>query len=155
MDTFHGRVGQYTVDRTFFTLDTDVGINLPDHFFGRRLTGQECGQSSDRQTHDRMKALAEKSSSAQAVFSRIFYHRVPLAFCLVSTASGFWHPGSREQILQGRSVEQDDFWPEREIPLQPKDNPVNARPLNREARRPSFKNSRLFFFLRVSCISIL
>jgi hypothetical protein len=38
MDAFHSRVGQNTVDCTFFTLDTDVGIQLPDHFFGRRLT---------------------------------------------------------------------------------------------------------------------
>jgi hypothetical protein len=39
MDAFHGRMGQNTVDRTFFTLDTYVGIQLPDHFFGRRLKG--------------------------------------------------------------------------------------------------------------------
>ena len=34
MNAFHGRVGQNTVDGTFFTLDTDVGVKLPDHLFG-------------------------------------------------------------------------------------------------------------------------
>jgi hypothetical protein len=38
MNAFHGRMGQNTVDRAFFTLDTDVGIYLPDHLFGRRLS---------------------------------------------------------------------------------------------------------------------
>jgi hypothetical protein len=74
MDTFHSRMGQNTVDRTFFTLDTDVGIYLPDHFFRRRFTGQESRQSSDRQTNDRVKALPEKSPPGQPVFFRAFFH---------------------------------------------------------------------------------
>ncbi len=38
MDTFYSGMGQHTVDRTFFTLDTDIGIQLPDHLFRGRLT---------------------------------------------------------------------------------------------------------------------
>jgi hypothetical protein len=37
MNTLHGRVGQNAIDRTFFTLDTNVGIQLPDHLFGGRM----------------------------------------------------------------------------------------------------------------------
>jgi hypothetical protein len=40
MNTFHRRVGQHTIDRAFFTLDTDVGIYLPDHLLGGRLFEQ-------------------------------------------------------------------------------------------------------------------
>jgi len=41
MNAIHSRVGQNTVDRTFFTLDTDAGIQLPDHLFGRRFAEQD------------------------------------------------------------------------------------------------------------------
>jgi hypothetical protein len=50
MDTFHGGMRQNTIDRTFFTLNTDIGIKLPDHLFGRRLAEQYSSQSSDCET---------------------------------------------------------------------------------------------------------
>jgi hypothetical protein len=37
MHAFHSRMRQNTVDRTFFTLDTDAGVQLPDHLFRRRF----------------------------------------------------------------------------------------------------------------------
>jgi len=41
MNAFHSRMGQNTVDRTFFTLDTDIWVQLPDHLFGRRFAEQD------------------------------------------------------------------------------------------------------------------
>jgi len=37
MNALHSRLRQHTMDRTFFALDTDVGIQLPHHLFGRRF----------------------------------------------------------------------------------------------------------------------
>jgi hypothetical protein len=63
MDTFHSRVRQNTIDRTFFTLDTDVGIKLPDHLFGRGLAEKNPGQSSGRKTCDSVEAFPDEITS--------------------------------------------------------------------------------------------
>jgi hypothetical protein len=78
MDTFYSRMGQDTVDRTFFTLDTDVRVQLPDHLFGRRLAGQECCKSSDRQAHERVEAFPHKIPAFDPVLGRPFFHFGPL-----------------------------------------------------------------------------
>jgi hypothetical protein len=111
-----------------------------------------------------VKALPEKISSFYPVFGRSFFHYFPhfcgenwlresFDFCFVVIASGFRHPGSCEQILQGKSTIQDESFPELETPLQPRDKPANARPLNTTVRNPSFMNSRLLFILCASFIT--
>jgi len=53
-------MGENTIDRAFFALDADVGIQLPDHFFGGRLAEQDPGESSDGQAGNCMQALPDK-----------------------------------------------------------------------------------------------
>jgi len=53
-------MGENTIDRAFFALDADVGIQLPDHFFGGRLAEQDPGESSNGQAGNCMQALPDK-----------------------------------------------------------------------------------------------
>jgi hypothetical protein len=80
MDAFHSRVRQNTVDGAFFTLDTDVGVQLPNHFLFGRLAEQNSCQSSNSQAHDSVKALPYEIPAFHSVFDSFFIHLWPLFF---------------------------------------------------------------------------
>jgi hypothetical protein len=80
MDAFHSRVRQNTVDRTFFTLDADVGIQLPDHLLLGRFAEQKSRQSSHSQAHDSVEAFPHKIPALYSVFGSFFIHLWPLFF---------------------------------------------------------------------------
>ncbi|MFV2034230.1 MAG: hypothetical protein ACC631_03810 [Halocynthiibacter sp.] len=74
MDTFDRRIREDTIDRTFFALDTDGGIQLPDHLLGRRLAEQDPGESRDGQTGNCVQAFPDKIPPFYRVFLSVLYH---------------------------------------------------------------------------------
>jgi len=146
MDTFHRRLGEDTINRAFFALDTDVGIQLPDHLLRGRLAEQDPGKSSNGQTGSRVQAFPDEISSFYRIFLPLLCHLKLLLSDIFSRswrAKGSWQRLIFEQFLQGKSMGQDTSFPEFARPRQPRNSPENTKPPNKTALVPSFKKSRL------------
>jgi hypothetical protein len=76
MDTFYSGMRQNTVDRTFFTLDTDIGIQLPDHLFRGGLAEQNPSNPPDRETDNSVRASPDEIPSFDRLFQRLIRHRL-------------------------------------------------------------------------------
>ncbi len=63
MNTFYGWMGQNTVCRAFFTLDADIGIQLPDHLFWGRPAEQEPGNSTYSETSKGLQTCPDETPS--------------------------------------------------------------------------------------------
>jgi hypothetical protein len=72
-------MGQNAIDRTFFTLDAQARIQLPDHFLRRGFAEKESRQAADRQTGNRMQTFKQKIPSFQPL-ARFFICHPGLLF---------------------------------------------------------------------------
>ena len=139
-------MGENTIDRTFFALNADVGIQLPDHLFGRGLAEQDPGKASNGQTGSRVQAFPDEISPFYRIFLPLLCHLKLLLSDIFSRswrAKGSWQRLIFEQLLHGKSMGQDTSFPEFSRPLQPRNNPENTNPPNKTARIPSLIKSRL------------
>jgi hypothetical protein len=146
MDTFDRRIREDTIDRAFFALDTNTGIQLPDHLLGRRLTEQDPGKASNGQTGSCVQAFPYKIPPFYRAFLSVLCH---FKFLLSDLFFRSWRAkdsGQRlifEQLLQGKSMKHETSVPEFARPLQPRNSPENTKPPNKTARIPSLIKSRL------------